>query len=488
MIECDVIIVGAGPVGMTLGNLLGQYHVNTVMVEKRSELLYLPRAVSVDDEALRIWQECGLLDQALPYIKSSQIEGEVLLNYRDHLGKNIFSLRNQFPKFGHPKAVSILQFKIDEVLKNGLERFPHVALHLSHQALEVSQENGFVLLKVKSPDGIKQIKAKYLLACDGENSVIRECCQIPMKGFKYKRPWLVVDVIENNPSLEAVEVWCDYRRPMATIPLAEGYRRFEFLLPKIFKLQEVMKKESIIARIKSFKDIEVAEVTRHFIYYFSAKMIARYSQGNIFFLGDAAHLTPPFAGQGLSTGLRDVANLSWKIASVLRRQLSADILSTYEVERRPHQKKMIRLAVNLGRLMMPMHYGQMILQNNVMAFLNRIPVLRKMVEIRGSQISPVYKMGYLKVGNLAGTYFPQPIIDGTLFDQHLGNWFSVLAINADVTEFFSDDELNYWQKMGAKLMKLTHQQAQFFAKDFDLSKRHLLVIRPDRFIYQHKIL
>lgn len=488
MIECDVIIVGAGPVGMTLGNLLGQYQVNTVIIEKRAELIYLPRAVSVDDEALRIWQECGLLDHALPYIKSSSIEGEVLLKYRDHLGNTTFSLNNQYPKFGHPKAVSILQFKIDQILKQGLKRFPHVSLNMSHQATEVSQGDGFVVLKVKCADGIKEIKAKYLLACDGENSVIRECCQIPMVGFKYQRPWLVVDVIEHNPITEAVDVWCDYRRPMATIPLAEGYRRFEFLLPKNFKVQEVMKKDSIITRIKSFKDIEIAEVTRHFIYYFSAKIISHYSKGNIYFLGDAAHLTPPFAGQGLSTGLRDAANLSWKIAAVIRGQQGPDLLSTYEVERRPHQKKMISLAVNLGRLMMPATFWQMVLQNKFMSFLNRISVLRRMVEIRGSQISPIYKEGHLKSGKLAGTYFPQPIINGQLFDQSLGNWFSILTINADAKDFLSESEITYWKNIEAKFLRLSVEQAKSFSCDFDLAKSHLVVIRPDRFIYQHRIL
>lgn len=484
-LNCQVIIVGAGPVGLTMANLLARYGVSTIIFEKKREITYTPRAVSLDDEALRVWQSFGVLESIRPNLYYSEQEDQVLLRYIDDDQRQLFTLRNAPKRFGHPSAVTIFQYEIDLALKDNLAQFAHVHLHFSHTVQSVTNASDHVAVKVRDGFSEKVFKSRYLIACDGEHSVIRSALGLSMRGFRYRHPWLIVDVVENAREEQPVEVLCSSGQALVSIPLPQNRRRFEFLLRGPYKVQELMAHSALLQRIQRFRSFDIKEISKHFLYHFSAKLISRYSLGNVYFAGDAAHLTPPFAGQGLSTGIRDAANLSWKIAAVLKGTYPKIILETYEQERRPHQKKMLFLAVMLGVLMMPVNKVQMVVQNRLLSFLAQFKSVQKFIQIRSESIAPIYRQGFMVKGGMAGQYFPQPVIDDSYFDQELGHWFSVVMLNSRPEDFLSAEELAYWQKVGATFVELPAAQAKFISHYFGGLEKSLFIIRPDRFIYQH---
>ncbi len=494
----EVIITGAGPVGLTLANLLGHHGVRTLVLEKDFTPPDAPRAVSLDDESLRIWQQCALIDDIMPFVAQGD-EGDVVFTYRTRAGKAIFKMVQRDRPYGYARGNVFLFHRVLQVLRAGVDRFPHVEIRSGWTLLRCQQQKDDVLLLACNPEGREhKLEAAFLVGCDGGRSTIRNQLKIPMEGSAFAESWLIVDTFD--PALsgqspqEGVEVWCDKRCPTATIPLPDGYRRWEFLLRHGQSPENYLDDVSIQSLIAQRKSQEDVDILRRLVHTYKGCVAKRYRQGRIFLAGDAAHLSPPFAGQGMATGLRDAANLSWKLAHVLRNEASMELLESYEEERRPHQVKMLRLARRMGRMMMPHLRLQEALVVFFFTLAGRIDWIRNLMEIRGTNITPVYGKQKERKGSRTGHYLIQPAIgnEGRL-DGLLGLDYTIITFDRDPREALNSSERLRWEQRGAVFLWIqpdgeTKSAYQAFDHWLGNCQRRLLVVRPDRFVREDRVL
>lgn len=480
--DYDVIIVGAGPVGLTLANLLSLYDVSVLLLEKHKSLYQAPRAVGLDDESLRIWQQCGLIDKMLPYIAMGK-DGDIVFTYKTSSGKPFLSLKQNESPFGYAKGAVFLQNETDKILLNNLNSNSRVDVLFGKEVNELKQTENIVM--VKGDDF--SFSAKYIVGCDGANSFIRNTLGIKMDVIKqYKNPWLVADLknedIDDNEIKEEVQVWCDREFSSVYVPLPLGYFRIEFMIPHDYREEEYLEDaiiKNLVNKRKQFNDIKVI---RKAIYKFRAAIAEKYRDNRVFLAGDAAHNTPPFAAQGLASGLRDAANLSWKLAYKIQEKFPEKILDTYEQERKPHQEKMLKLAIDLGNIMMPTNSVVEFTQESVLGAINNINFLKRLIEIRGNNIQPHYEKGFIEKGFKTGNYIIQPILENIKFDDVLGNEFSVLYNGGSPELTIPEKDYALFKQLGAKFVEISKYMWAF--EDF-LGKYFLYaLIRPDKFIYK----
>lgn len=491
-----VIIAGAGPVGLTLANLLGLHGIQTLVLEKEQLPPEGPRAVSLDDESLRIWQQCGLVRSMAPFIVEGR-EGDVVFTYRTRSGKALFSMSQSGRPYGYARGNVFLFHRVLEILRAGCQRFAHVDLRPGWTVRNCTPGTASVQLVAEDQDGRQHsLSATYLIGCDGGRSTVRTALNIPMQGAPYAESWLIVDTFDpslaEQPLREGVEVWCDKRCPTASIPLPGGYRRWEFLLRSGMCPSDVPDHENIRRLIAQRKPLLQARIVRQLVHTYKGCIAEHYGRGPIFLAGDAAHLSPPFAGQGMATGLRDASNLAWKLAFVLKGLAPRELLESYAGERRPHQIKMLKLARRMGAMMMPRTRIHELLVMALFAVAGRCNALRRAMEIRGESITPVYQERREKPGIRAGHYLIQPRInEERLLDDLLGLNFSLLSFDRSPRECLSPEEFAAWQRRGATFVQIrpeaeTAEAYRAFDKWLGGCRNRLLIVRPDRFVQEDR--
>lgn len=429
-LRADVLIVGAGPVGLTLANLLGTYGVRTVIIERHDATVHEPRAVSIDDESLRTMQAAGLVDDVVK---------DVVMGY----GVRYFSWRgNPFAaiqptrqEYGYPKRNAFRQPLLEATLAQGTRRFGHVSLLFRHELLSFEQSATGVTAQVRHDGGELTIEAPWMVACDGGRSPVREMLGIPLEGETYPERWLIVDLAQRTVPLRHTSTFCDPRRPAIRLPGPHGTLRYEFMLRPGDRDEEVLDEKNFRAWIanREPQDAELPLV-RKVIYTFHARVAQRWREGRVFLAGDAAHLTPPFAGQGLNSGIRDATNLSWKLAAVVRGQAPESILDTYESERRPHASALIRMALRIGHFMQPKSVFGAAVSQAALRVACLLPPVRDYILQLKFKPKPVLERGWYQPSPVApkAELLTQPRVelpDGrhVLMDTVLGGDYAVLG-------------------------------------------------------------
>ena len=337
----SVLIVGAGPVGLTLANLLGSEGVATVLVERNPGCVPEPRAVALDGESLRTLQAVGLADTVLGNIRQGFVA-----DYINGDGVQLFTTDLTARPYGFCLQNTFDQPTLERQLLRGLSRFPCVTVSHLTELLRFEQDSDSVTAVLRDSTGIEQrLRADFMVGCDGGRSSVRHGLGIAMTGERLPQKWLVIDTVDTHLGDEpACRFYCDPRRPAMTIIRPGAERRWEWMLVGDERGEDMLEDGRIRELLAQHTDPASVEVYRKCVYSFSAVVAERFSEGRIFLAGDAAHMTPPFAGQGLNAGIRDVRNLSWKLARVLGGSLPTGLLSTYDLERREAAKAMVDIG------------------------------------------------------------------------------------------------------------------------------------------------
>lgn len=347
----EVVVVGAGPVGLTTALLLAASGVRVLLAERNTGTSDEPKAISLDDESLRTLASAGVLDRVMPIITPG-----TGTRYYGADGSPVFQARAQIPfRLGHPFKNPFAQPALESALHSAVAAHPGIDVCFGTEFTAMRQVGETVLVELtRLVDGASRtVGCRYLLGCDGGRSPVRQALSIIMTGRSHTEAWLVVDTLNDGHDELYGMHHGDPRRPHVIIPGLDGRCRYEVLL----HTGEAKPGEDLpIARIRTLleglRDVGADDIERAVVYRFHSLVADRWSDRRAFLLGDAAHMMPPFAGQGLNSGIRDAANLSWKIADVLAGRLGPAALSTYELERKPHAAATVRLSQRLGRLVM----------------------------------------------------------------------------------------------------------------------------------------
>ena len=351
-----VVVVGAGPVGTTAALLLADAGISVIMLERHPEPHALPRAVHLDDEVIGTLFRAGVGAEFLA--RSRPCSGLRLLDARHRvmaeLGRAVSGAH------GVPQANMFHQPDLEELLLGRAARHPLITLRRNADVVRLHDPAGAVssspvTVMARTGAGGQELEFAgcVVLGCDGAGSTVRDLAGITMEDLGFTERWLVIDirVAGGLDTWDGVDQVCDPARAATFMQVTGDRYRWEFQLHDGEDESALLTPAALgrlLAPWTGRTDLDGLEIIRSASYVFRARLASGFRAGRVFLLGDAAHLTPPFIGQGLAAGLRDADNLTWKIAQVLTGRCEEDLLDSYDAERRPHARAMVKKAVMIG--------------------------------------------------------------------------------------------------------------------------------------------
>lgn len=348
----DVALVGCGPVGAVLANLLVQQGLRVLAIEREADIYRLPRAIALDAECMRVMQSIGLADTLSDQMlvgsgmRFVNAQGQLLIDW------------NRPPGIGaqgwHP-SYRYHQPSLEATLREQASRQSSFALLTRHDVFAMESDNDQVRLRIEDLNAgrLHEVRAAWVVGCDGARSTVRRFMGTELEDLKSHERWLVVDLIlkRERPDLGDQSIqYCDPSRPATYVRGVGARRRWELMLLPDEDAAVMTQPERIWSLLAKWITPEDAVLERPASYTFHSVVATGWRRGRLLIAGDAAHQTPPFMGQGLCAGIRDASNLAWKLAAVVKGAASHELLDSYESERSPHVRAFIEATLELGRV------------------------------------------------------------------------------------------------------------------------------------------
>ncbi|MFG3390687.1 bifunctional 3-(3-hydroxy-phenyl)propionate/3-hydroxycinnamic acid hydroxylase [Streptomyces sp. WAC05458] len=432
-----VLVVGGGPVGLTVANLLAARGIPLVLVERNASTSDEAKAISLDDESLRTLETAGLADKVLEVV----VPGTGT-RYYDRKGRPLFHARGPQPyRLGFPFKNQFAQPELEKLLLDELKSRPGADIRFATELVTVTDDpdGTGATAAIRAPGGTatEDLRVSWVLACDGGRSTVRELRGIGMTGTSHQEVWLVADTTGDHHDERYGMHHGTPDRPTVVVPGRGGRCRYEFLLyPGEGEKGVRPDFETLRRLVAPYRPLTEDQVERCTTYTFNAVVADKWRDGRVLLLGDAAHMMPPFAGQGLNSGVRDAANVAWKIDDVWHGRAGESLLDTYEAERRPHATAMVRYSKRLGDVVMTTDRHRALVRDVAARALLRVPPGRRYLTEMRFRPHARHEAG-LVVGDhaLTGTQLPQPrvLVPPSLrpqwFDQVLGGSFALLGVD-----------------------------------------------------------
>ena len=347
----DVVIVGLGPTGATLANILGGYGINVLVLEREESVYPLPRAVHFDDEAMRVFQSIGLSEgigrDARVNVGTKFVDADMNLMLD-------WSRPQEIGPLGWHPSYRFHQPDLEAELNRGLAGQDSVTVLRSADVTEVSDDDDMARVSYVLEGDTRTVTARYVVGTDGARSVVRRSMDSGWEDLGFQERWLVIDVKLSRPCPELGNFTiqtCDRARPTTYVRCPRDWRRWEISLKPDEDVDMATADSFIWPKLRPAITPDDGVIMRKAVYSFESKLATRWRDGRRLIAGDAAHLMPPFLGQGMCTGIRDAANLAWKLAAALKWGATPAVLDSYEMERRDHARIYIETAVSVGEMM-----------------------------------------------------------------------------------------------------------------------------------------
>lgn len=457
----DVVIIGLGPTGMTLAHLLGKRGLNVTVLERDLEYYGRARAVYTDDECLRVFQAAGIANELQVDMNVDGLAQWILPS-----GKVLAQLGSQARPYGWPFANFLFQPWLETKMEDLLKVYPNVTRRRGRNVTEFAQDETGVTVEHSATEGgdEQNLKARFLVACDGGRSLVRQNLGIKMQGKSFPEPWLVVDLKVEDPDqtlrhLPYFSFLCDPHQPVVMCPQPGGHYRFEFLLMDGATAEDMERPETVKRLVSQYIDFDKVTVLRSLVYTFNALIANSWQDRRVFLAGDAAHMTPQFLGQGMSSGIRDANNLAWKLDLAVRNQAGMKLLQSYHPERAPHAQAMIDMSVLMKDFVSMSNPALCSLRNLSIRTVNMIPWLNQTLREGEIKPKPIMKPGsYIGLPrrgwrSAAGRLAPQPQMRDfhgrrLLLDDFLSQDFVMIGLGLDPRDHLSDQNRVVWERIG----------------------------------------
>ena len=528
--DTDILVIGAGPSGLLLSNLLAKYGCRVTLVERAPELIDYPRAIGIDDESLRSMQSAGLAEQV-----SAHISPRHAIRVLNGKGRVISEMDPTTEEYGWSRRNGFVQPLVDKVMYEGLERFEDVRVLMGHEVTDLEETTDGVTaqISVAGTDKTLSISAEYVVGCEGGRSMTRNWMGVDFEGVSTGTRWLVVD-IDNDPLGTPNAIFgADPRRPHGSFGLPHGIRRWEFMLHDDEPDSVVDNNNFIFGLLsKHTAHPHTLDIARRRVFTHHGRIAGQFRKGRVLLAGDAAHLMPTWAGQGWNSCIRDATNLSWKLAAVVHGTAADSLLDTYDQERRNHAAAMVALSLNMGKVFGTTNRAVAGFRDALALGLNIMPKAKKYVTDMRWKPMPRYETGVVvdaastqsgrstgkmpttlsrslvsKVASSGvGVQFPQPRVSTSTqarvrLDDAIGSGWNVLVWGNDPHQMFSEDSHALLEQLGASLIRIVPEVRREWTEEhsdtrttvvgdvdgslkawFDDRPFSVVFLRPDKFV------
>ncbi len=469
----DVAIVGFGPAGAVAAALLGQAGFSVYVCERLRGVCEIPRALALDHEVMRLFQQLGVVDAVAPYCEPFTpseyfgVDGQLI--------RRMTMLEPPYPH-GYTPSLVFTQPAVERVLRARVAACPNVRLAEGMSCSGLTQDADGVTLTVEG----EAVRARWAIGCDGASSTVRDLLHVGLEDLGFDEAWLVVDVLCNERGLaklpKASAQYCEPARPCSYVIGPRNHRRWEISLQHAEQEEAFATQAAAWALLARWITPNDGTLWRQSAYRFHALVAQRWRVGRVFLAGDAAHMQPPFLGQGMCQGMRDVANLTWKLSLVLRGECEAEpLLESYESERKTHARELIARIKAVGEVICERDEHKA-----------RMRDMRLLAECHGvvqdtprQDLLPPLRAGVVTETPGAGTLFPQPRLAGVhtnvLLDERHGYGFRLV----------SDGTLSQLPASDLTVIDLAREpETDGVARSwFSRHGAHAAVLRPDHYTF-----